>query len=52
LKWERIEPLGEWFAERHAEVVKRGAALAAGVAVSDPLRQGRQRGHKRAGLIF
>jgi hypothetical protein len=43
LKWERIEPLGEWFAARQAEVVKReGAALAVGVAVPVPLRRERQ----------
>jgi len=38
LKWERIDPLGAWFAERLAEVVARaGKAMAADVVVPVPL---------------
>jgi len=54
LKWERIEPLGSWFAERLAEVAKReGSALAADIVVPVPLHRDRerQRGYNQAGLI-
>ena len=54
LKWERIEPLGAWFAERLAEMVEReGEALAADVVVPVPLHRDRerQRGYNQAGLI-
>jgi hypothetical protein len=44
LKWERIEPLGEWFAERLAEVAKReGSVLAANVAVPRALHGDQKR---------
>ena len=54
LKWERIEPLGEWFAGRLAEMVRREAGrLAADVVVPVPLHQDRerQRGYNQASLI-
>lgn len=54
LKWERIDPLGAWFAERLAEVVMRaGEAMAADVVVPVPLHRERerQRGYNQAGLI-
>jgi len=44
LKFEQIEPLGAWFAERLAELVKaEGAALAADVVVPVPLHRERER---------
>jgi ComF family protein len=54
LKWERMEPLGGWFAERLAEMVQREAALlATDVVVPVPLHQDRerQRGYNQASLI-
>jgi competence protein ComFC len=54
LKWERMEPLGDWFAGRLAEMVQREAALlAADVVVPVPLHQDRerQRGYNQASLI-
>ena len=54
LKWERIDPLGAWFAERLAEmVVRAGEAMAADVVVPVPLHRDRerQRGYNQAGLI-
>jgi competence protein ComFC len=54
LKWERIEPLGEWFAERLAEMVRREAGvLTADVVVPVPLHRDRerQRGYNQASLI-
>jgi predicted amidophosphoribosyltransferase len=54
LKWERIAPLGEWFAERLAEVAKReGSPLAADVVVPVPFGRDRegQRGYNQAGLV-
>ena len=54
LKWERIEPLGGWFAERLGEVVLgAGEAMAADVVVPVPLHRDRerQRGYNQAGLI-
>jgi competence protein ComFC len=54
LKFERIEPLGAWFAERLVEVVKRGAGtLAADIVVPVPLdrQRERERGYNQAGLI-
>jgi predicted amidophosphoribosyltransferase len=43
LKFEQIEPLGAWFAERLAEVVNvEGAKLAANVAVPVPLHRQRE----------
>jgi competence protein ComFC len=54
LKFERIEPLGEWFAERLAEVVRReGETLAADVVVPVPLHRDREkeRGYNQADLI-
>jgi predicted amidophosphoribosyltransferase len=44
LKFEQIEPLGAWFAERLAELVKaEGEALAADVVVPVPLHRERER---------
>jgi ComF family protein len=54
LKWERMEPLGVWFAERLAEVVRReSGTLAADIVVPVPLHKDRerQRGYNQAGLI-
>jgi len=52
LKYERIEPLGAWFAERLAEVVKeQGSALAADVVVPVPLHRQRERGYNQAALL-
>jgi ComF family protein len=54
LKFERIEPLGVWFAERLVEVVKREAqTMAADVVVPVPLHRERQRerGDNQADLI-
>ena len=54
LKWERIEPLGSWFAQRLAEIVKReGEPLAGDVVVPVPLHRDRERerGYNHAGLI-
>jgi competence protein ComFC len=54
LKWERMEPLGVWFAQRLAEIVRQeGALLAADVVVPVPLHRDRerQRGYNQAGLI-
>jgi ComF family protein len=54
LKWERMEPLGEWFAERLAEVVLPESGLfAADVVVPVPLHRDRerQRGYNQAGLV-
>jgi ComF family protein len=54
LKFEQIEPLGLWFAERLAELVSaEGAALAADVVVPVPLHRERERerGYNQAALI-
>jgi ComF family protein len=54
LKFEQIEPLGAWFAERLAEVVSaEGAALAADVVVPVPLHRERERerGYNQAALL-
>ena len=54
LKFEQIEPLGAWFAERLAEVVNdEGARLAADVVVPVPLHRERERerGYNQAALI-
>lgn len=54
LKFERIEPLGVWFAERLAEIVRREPeALAADVVVPVPLhrQRERERGYNQADLI-
>jgi len=54
LKWERMEPLGTWFAERLAEMVRRErGVLAADIVVPVPLHRDRerQRGYNQAGLI-
>ncbi len=54
LKWERMEPLGAWFAQRLAELTRQeGALLAADVVVPVPLHRDRerQRGYNQAGLI-
>jgi competence protein ComFC len=54
LKWERMEPLGDWFAGRLAEMVQREAVLlATDVVVPVPLHQDRerQRGYNQASLI-
>jgi len=54
LKFEQIEPLGRWFAERLAEVVKaEGDRLAADVVVPVPLHRERERerGYNQAALL-
>jgi ComF family protein len=54
LKWERIEPLGAWFAEKLAEIVRRESGLlGADIVVPVPLHRDRerQRGYNQAGLI-
>ncbi len=54
LKFEQIEPLGAWFAERLAELVNaEGAALAADVVVPVPLhrQRERERGYNQAALL-
>jgi predicted amidophosphoribosyltransferase len=54
LKFEQIEPLGAWFAERLAELVKaEGAVMAADVVVPVPLhrQRERERGYNQAALI-
>ncbi len=54
LKYERIEPLGTWFAEQLAEVVKeQGSALAADVVVPVPLhrQRERERGYNQAAML-
>jgi ComF family protein len=54
LKFEQIEPLGTWFAERLAEVVNaEGAKLAADVVVPVPLhrQRERERGYNQAALV-
>jgi competence protein ComFC len=52
LKFERVEPLGRWFAGRLAEVARR-EALAADVVVPVPLhrQRERERGYNQADLI-
>ena len=52
LKFERIEPLGSWFAKRLAEIVRR-EVLAADVVVPVPLhrQRERERGFNQADLI-
>ncbi|HEY2460946.1 MAG TPA: ComF family protein [Candidatus Acidoferrum sp.] len=54
LKFERIDPLANWFAQRLQEIVHREpAALAADVVVSVPLHRDRykERGYNQADLI-
>ena len=54
LKFEQIEPLGSWFAERLAEMVKNeGGLFAADVVVPVPLHRERERerGYNQAALI-
>ena len=54
LKFEQIEPLGAWFAERLAELVNsQSGALAADVVVPVPLHRDRQRerGYNQAALL-
>jgi predicted amidophosphoribosyltransferase len=54
LKWERMEPLGAWFAGRLADMVDREPGLlAAEVVVPVPLHRDRehQRGYNQAALI-
>lgn len=54
LKFEQIQPLGAWFAERLAEVVKgEGELLRADVVVPVPLHRQREkeRGYNQAALI-
>jgi ComF family protein len=52
LKFERMEPLGQWFAERLAELVRQ-EALAPDVVVPVPLhrQRERERGYNQADLI-
>ena len=54
LKFEQVEPLGRWFAERLAELVRGEAAvMTADLVVPVPLHRQRQRerGHNQAELI-
>jgi competence protein ComFC len=54
LKFEQIAPLGAWFAERLAEVVRReGSAMEADVVVPVPLhrQRERERGYNQAALL-
>ncbi|HYL83699.1 MAG TPA: ComF family protein [Candidatus Angelobacter sp.] len=54
LKFEQIEPLGKWFAERLAEVIDgEGKAMAADVVVPVPLHRERERerGYNQAALL-
>ncbi len=54
LKFEQMEPLGRWFAERLAEVVKReGQGMTADVVVPVPLHRERERerGYNQAALV-
>jgi competence protein ComFC len=54
LKFERIEPLGAWFAQRLVEIVRREAeTLAADVVVPVPLHRERERerGYNQADLV-
>ena len=54
LKWERIEPLGAWFAARLAEIVTRQApTFAPDVVVPVPLHKNRlrDRGYNQAALV-
>jgi ComF family protein len=54
LKFERIEPLGAWFADKLAELVEReGDALRADVVVPVPLyrQRERERGYNQAALL-
>lgn len=54
LKFEEVTPIGGWFAERLAELVRReGEAMAADVVVPVPLHRDRERerGYNQAGLI-
>jgi competence protein ComFC len=54
LKFEQIEPLGAWFAERLAELVKAGGeAMTADVVVPVPLHptRERERGYNQAALL-
>ena len=54
LKFEQIEPLGAWFAERLAEIVgAEGDGLAANVVVPVPLHRERERerGYNQAALL-
>ena len=53
LKFERIEPLGEWFAERLLELVRRDELLGADVVVPVPLhrQRHRERGYNQVDLI-
>lgn len=55
LKFEQRQPLGEWFAARLAELVrKEETAFAADVVVPVPLHRDREkeRGYNQAALIF
>jgi competence protein ComFC len=54
LKWERMDPLGAWFGERLAEMVRGDSVLlAADVVVPVPLHRDRERhrGYNQASLI-
>jgi competence protein ComFC len=54
LKFEQIEPLGTWFAERLAEIaLSEGKAMAADVVVPVPLHRDRERerGYNQAALL-
>jgi competence protein ComFC len=53
LKFEAIHPLGEWFAERLVEVLRREEGLGADIVVPVPLhrQRERERGYNQANLI-
>jgi competence protein ComFC len=54
LKWERMDPLGAWFADRLAEMIRsEGERMAGDIVVPVPLHRDRERerGYNQAGLI-
>src|SRR5579862_5975519 len=54
LKWERMEPVGAWFADRLAEIIRsEGERMAGDIVVPVPLHQDRERerGYNQARLI-
>jgi len=54
LKWERMEPVGAWFADRLAEIIRsEGERMAGDIVVPVPLHRDRERerGYNQARLI-